>query len=811
MATILIVLLLVLGFVWLKMPLKNWLIASSIVLLVAAIFGLNILFSLLVLVIFSGIILLLYFSSDLRKKFVCTPLFAIVKRMMPPISPTERDAIDAGTVWWDAELFSGKPDWAVLFSAKTPSLTEQEQEFMDGPVETLCAMTDDWQITHELNDLPHNVWDFIKNNHFFGLNVTKEYGGLEFSAYAQSRIVQKLATRSGTVAITVMVPNSLGPAELLLHHGSTEQKEYYLPRLASGEETPCFGLTNPWAGSDAAGMPDCGVVCKGRYKGKSVLGFRVNWEKRYITLGPVATLLGLAFKAYDPDHLLGDEEELGITCALVPVGTKGLSIGRRHFPLNTALQNGPNWGKNVFIPMQWIIGGQQNVGQGWRMLMEALAAGRGISLPAMATGAAKVATRTSGAYARIREQFGTEIGNFEGIEEVLARIGGLTYLLDSGRILMTTALSLGQKPAVMSAIVKQQCTDLSRTVVNDAMDLHGGKAICLGPANYLAQIYQQIPMGITVEGANILTRSLIIFGQGSMRCHPYLRKEIDAVSNNDEVDGLDQFDDAMRSHIEHIMSNKMRAFGYGLSRGWLATGSGRGLIKKHSRTIEHLSAAFAYLVDITIFSLGGDLKRKEMLSARFADVMSNLYLASASLKRFKDNGESQSEQPLADWACQYALYQAQQALDGILRNYPKPIIGKLLRVVVFPSGRYVHPPTDKLSQSVADALQTPGSTRDRLTEDVAISTDPNDTMAHLESAFKLMVESKDLRRRLKESVQAKQHPMTTQSYAEWLNQLLQQKVINENELSLLTRAHKQVKKVIDVDHFESSAGEKIAE
>ncbi len=804
MIIILTLLFLVLGFVWLKLPLKNWLIASSVVLLGAVILGVNWFISLILFVVFLGLTVILYFAHEIRKQFVSRRLFALVKQMMPPISQTERDAIDAGTVWWDAALFSGNPDWKVLFSAKSPVLSEQEQAFLDGPVEALCAMTDDWQITHQLNDLPDSIWDFLKENHFFGLNTAKEYGGLEFSAYAQSRIVQKLATRSGTVAITVMVPNSLGPAELLLHYGSSEQKAYYLPRLASGEEIPCFGLTNPWAGSDAAGMPDYGVVCKGQYQGKSVLGFRVNWEKRYITLGPVATLLGLAFKTCDPDHLLGDEEQLGITCALVPVDAKGVSIGRRHLPLNISFQNGPNWGENVFIPMQWVIGGQDNVGQGWRMLMEALAAGRGISLPAMATGAAKVATRTSGAYAQIREQFGIEIGRFEGIKELLARIGGLTYLLDSGKTLMTTALSLGHKPAIMSAIVKQQCTDLSRIVINDAMDLHGGKGICLGPNNYLGRLYQQIPMGITVEGSNILTRSLIIFGQGAMRCHPYLLEEIEALSVEDEVDGLEQFDDAMRAHIEHILSNKMRSFGYGLSRAWLATGSGRGLIKKHSRTIEHLSAAFAVLADVTLFSLGGDLKRKEMLSARFADVMSNLYLASATLKRFKDGGESQSEQPLANWACQYALHQAQQALDGILRNYPNRIAGILLRFVVFPAGRYVHLPTDKLSHVVADALQTPGLTRDRITEDVYIPSDSNEVMAYIESAFKLMVESKALRQRLK---QAGHQPSETQDYDDWLKQLFEQEVITSNESSLLTQTRTHVRKVIDVDHFEVDTGE----
>lgn len=805
MLTILILLLLVFGFVWLKLPFKNWLIISSLVLSVTMIFGItNLFLSLLFVVIFVAMLGLLYFLPDMRKQFISARLFGMVKQKMPPISQTERDAIDAGTVWWDAELFSGRPNWDVLFSAKTPGLTDEEQAFMDGAVEQLCKMTDDWQITNELNDLPEAIWEFIKNNNFFGLNAAKEYGGLAFSAYAQSCIVQKLATRSGTVAVTVMVPNSLGPAELLLHYGTDQQKAYYLPRLASGEETPCFGLTNPWAGSDAVGMPDCGVVCREVYEGQSVLGFRVNWEKRYITLGPVATLLGLAFNASDPDHLLGSERELGITCALVPTDTKGVSIGRRHLPLNGSFQNGPNWGDDVFIPMQWIIGGQERIGQGWRMLMESLAAGRGISLPAAAAGAAKVSARTSGAYARIREQFGTEIGNFEGIEEVLARIGGLTYLLDSGRMLMTTALSLGEKPAVMSAIVKQQCTDLSRKVVNDAMDLHGGKGICMGPGNYLARMYQQIPIGITVEGANILTRSLIIFGQGAMRCHPYLLKEIEALTMQDEAGedaGLEQFDEALVGHIEHISMNKMRSFSYGISRGWLATGNGRGIIKKYSRRIEHLSASFAWLADITLFLLGGDLKRKEMLSGRFADVMSNLYLASATLKRFKDDGEPGNDAPLVEWACQYALYQAQQALDGILRNYPNRILGVLLRVAIFPSGRYFQLPSDRLSRAVSDLLQTPGATRDRLTEDMYIPTDEDEIIAQLESAFELMEQTRDLRRRLKKSETKRDE---TQSYTDWLEHLVNQKVITKKEASLLGETRALVRKVIDVDDFDDA-------
>jgi len=658
---------------------------------------------------------------------------------MPPISQTEQEAIDAGTVWWDAELFAGKPDWDKLMSQPKPELNAEEQAFIDGPVEELCAMSDDWDISYNRNDLPPEVWQYIKDERFFALNASKDFGGLGFSAYGQSCIVQKLATRSGTTAVTVMVPNSLGPAELLYHYGTDEQKNHYLPRLAVGQEVPCFGLTNPWAGSDAGGMPDSGVVCKQMFEGKETIGFRVNWEKRYITLGPISTLLGLAFKAYDPEKLLGEEYDLGITCVLIPTDTDGVSIGTRHLPLNASFQNGPNWGKDVFVPMEWVIGGQEQIGNGWKMLMESLAAGRGISLPAAGAGAAKLATRTSGAYARVREQFGIEIGKFEGIEEALARIGGLTYLLDAGRIVVTTALGLGEKPAVISAIVKQQCTDLSRIVVNHAMDLHGGKAICMGPGNYLARAYQQIPIG-----------------------------------------------------------NCLRSIAFGMSRGYLASGTGSGVINGYSRQIDHLSASFAWVSDITLMILGGALKRKEMLSGRFADVLSNLYLASSALKRFKDNGEDIKEQPLLDWACQYSLYQAQDALDGILRNFPMPFVGPILRATVFPTGRYIHLPNDKLNQAVAELVQEPGAVRDRLTEDVFLSDSADDITAQLEEALKLSIESYDLRKRLK---QAGHQQDADVGFDEWLNGLQTDQVISEQETDLLRRTREVTKKVIDVDDY----------
>lgn len=795
-------LLLVVVFARFPMSLQTWLgIASAVFTLGLFTGGAGSALSLLLLVVVASAWALLFHAPGWRRRYVSAPLLKWVKKSMPPISRTEKEAIDAGTVGWDAELFSGRPNWERLFSIPPPTLSERERAFMDGPVEELCAMVDDWEVTRRLGDLPPAVWDFIKRSRMFGLNIPAEYGGLGFSAHAQSCIVQKLSTRSATAAVTVMVPNSLGPAELLLHYGTDAQKQYYLPRLAAGLETPCFSLTNPWAGSDAAAMPDRGVVCRGLHDGQSTLGFRLNWEKRYITLGPVATLIGLAFQAEDPDHLLGGDSDLGITCALIPADTPGVTIGNRHLPLGAAFQNGPNRGREVFIPMDWVIGGQARIGQGWRMLMESLAAGRGVSLPAAAAGAAKVAARSSGAYARIREQFGVEIGRFEGVQEALARIGGLTYLLDAGRTLMTGALALGEKPAVMSAMVKQQCTELSRIVVNHAMDIHAGKGICLGPRNHLARLYQQIPIGITVEGANILTRSLIIFGQGAMRCHPHLLDEINAAAGHDRDPeaALEAFDRALAQHLSHILANKLRAGGYAMSRSRLARGSGSGLIAAHSRAVEHLSAAFALLADATLVLLGGDLKRREMLSGRFADALSNLYLASAALKRFHDSGAPADEAPLADWACRHALFEAQQALDGVLRNYPKPYLGKLLRLLVFSGGRYLQRPGDALSQRVSALLQTDGPVRERLTEHIYLPADSSEIAAQLEAALTLMERSKPLRRRLKREGRP---PPPGPALQTWLADQQAAGALTPDEAKLLARTREMAGEVIRVDDFD---------
>ena len=513
---------------------------------------------------------LLLGMPQLRMQWISRPLLKRISKVLPPMSETERAAIEAGTVWWEAELFRGNPDWSLLQGYRLPKLSDEEQAFVDGPVEQLCGMLDDWDITHNRMDLPPEVWDFIKKNGFFGMIIPKRYGGLEFSNHGHSSVVTKIAARSISAGVTVMVPNSLGPAELLLHYGTEQQKDYYLPRLASGTEIPCFALTGPFAGSDAGAIPDTGVVCMGQHEGEQVLGLRLNWEKRYITLGPVATVLGLAFKAFDPDGLLGGDEDLGISCALIPVKTPGIEIGKRHFPLNSAFQNGPNRGRDVFIPMDYIIGGRDNIGKGWRMLVESLSVGRGISLPAVGVAAGKACARATGAYAHVRKQFNTSIGKFEGVEEALARIGGHAYMMDAGRLLTLSALDNGEKPSVITAILKCFNTEQMRQVINDAMDVHGGRGICMGPANYIGRAYQSIPVGITVEGANILTRSMIIFGQGAIRCHPYLVREMEAATMEDPAAAETAFDLALRGHAEYFLTNFCRAVIYGLSGSHLA-------------------------------------------------------------------------------------------------------------------------------------------------------------------------------------------------------------------------------------------------
>ena len=635
-----------------------------------------------------------------RARHITKPILSWYRKVLPPISPTERDAIAAGTVWWDAELFSGKPQWAKLRSFPKPQLTAEEQMFLEGPVEKLCAMLNDWEIRRNC-DLPEHVWAFIRDNGFMGMIIPKERGGLGFSALMHSHVVMKVASRSPAAAVTVMVPNSLGPAELLMRYGTDAQRDYYLPRLARGAEIPCFALTAPEAGSDAASIPDRGIVCYGEHKGQRVLGMRVTWNKRYITLAPVATILGLAFKLYDPDHLIGDHEDIGITLALVPTNTPGVQIGRRHYPADQSFQNGPTQGKDVFIPMDYIIGGQSRVGQGWRMLMDCLAAGRAISLPALGTGAAMFCARLAGAYARVRRQFGLPIGRFEGIEEPLARIAGTAYVLDAARRLTAATLDHGQQPSVLSAILKYHATERMRTALNDAMDIHGGRAICDGPRNYLFGTYMSVPVAITVEGANILTRSLMIFGQGAIRCHPHLLKEMEAANLTDPNESLKAFDRALFAHIASAASNVMRALFHNLTFGIFARIPDVPRIAPLYRGLHVAAVTFAAVADLVMGTLGGEMKRRESLSARLGDMLSELYLMSCALKRYEDEGAQAADLPLLEWNYQTALYTIQTRLDEVLSNLPNRPVAWLLRLVAFPLGRFRRLPSDRLTHACA--------------------------------------------------------------------------------------------------------------
>ena len=736
----------------------------------------------------------------LRRMLISDRVLLIFRKLMPSMSDTEREALEAGSVWWDGELFSGKPDWSKLMDAPAPKLSPEERAFIDGPTETLCQMIDDWTITQEDRDLPPEVWAYIKNNGFFSIIIPKRYGGLEFSALAHSAIVMKISGRSITAAVTVMVPNSLGPSELLLRYGTNEQKDHYLPRLATGEDVPCFALTSPEAGSDAAAMTDSGVICKGEFNGeKDVLGIRLNWEKRYITLGPVATVLGLAFKLYDPDHLLGDKEELGITCALIPTDTPGVEIGNRHFPLNQAFMNGPNRGKDVFIPINGIIGGAQRAGQGWRMLMECLAAGRSISLPALSTGAGKLVCRSTGAYARVRKQFKTPIGRFEGVEEALARIAGLTYMMDAARTLTASAVDVGESPSVISAVVKYHLTENMRQVVNDAMDVQGGSSICMGPRNLMGRVYQAIPISITVEGANILTRSLIIFGQGAVRCHPYVFREMQAVKNND----ADDFDNAFIGHVGFTISNAARSLWLGLTNAYLASAPVYGSSRRCFQHLTRMSAAFALVADAALLVLGGNLKRREKLSGRLGDILSHLYLASAALKRFEDQGRPREDLPLLKWVYEYNLYAMQHALNGLLENFPNRWAAWILRRLVFPLGKPYAGPSDHLGHQCADLLLSPSEARDRLTRGLYIPTEPDQALAKLELALGLEITLAPVEKKVRAAV--KSGELEPIAETELWRQAQEQKIINNDEYAQWQAANAARLDVVTVDEFDKDA------
>lgn len=765
-----------------------------------------------------GVLLLLvlavvaFFYVPLRRAVLSAPIFAAYRRLLPPMSDTERAALEAGSVWWEGELFSGQPDWRKLHRLPKPTLSPEEQSFLDHEVEEVCRMVDDWRVTHELCDLPAEVWDYLKRKGFFGMIIPKRYGGLEFSAFAHSQVVTKLSTRSSALAVTVMVPNSLGPAELLLHYGTEAQKNYYLPRLARGEEIPAFALTSPWAGSDAASIPDVGIVCKGLWQGQEVIGMRVTWDKRYITLAPVCTLLGLAFRLYDPEGLLGDKKDLGITCTLVPADHPGVELGRRHLPLDAMFMNGPTRGKDVFMPLDFIIGGAAMAGQGWRMLMECLAAGRAISLPASHSGMAQLTARAVGGYARVRQQFGMPIGRFEGVEEALTRIGAYTYLMDAVRRFTAGAVDLGEKPAVASAIAKYHVTERARRVVADGMDVIGGKGICLGPSNFLGRAWQQTPIGITVEGANILTRSLIIFGQGAIRCHPYLFAEMSAAQDADARRGLDRFDRAFWGHVAFTLRNGLRAFWLGLTGSHFVR---LGVdvapeMRRYYQQLTRFSAAFAFLADIALLVMGGSLKRREKLSARLGDILSALYLMSATLKRYEDEGRQAADAPLAHWAIWDTMYRAQEAFEGVISNFPNRLVAALLRRSIFPWGHPYVVPSDELGHRVARLLIEPSATRDRLTAECFLPRDEREPVGAIEHALAATLAAEPIETKIRTAEREGRFADEPRANLREIAQLACERgVIGSAEYATLQRRNRLRDVVVSVDDFPFDFGRAI--
>lgn len=782
-----------------RMSVKSWTVLTALT-LVAGIwyFNAGFLSTLFATLVFAAPALFLNLK-DIRQQYFTKGFLKFYRKALPELSETEKVALEAGTVYWDAELFSGKPDFKKLHDIKQPELSSDEKEFLAGPVSELCRMLDEHTYNHDKGDMPKEVWDFMMKNKFFAMIIPKQYGGLGFTALGHSAVLQKVSSRSAVAAATVAVPNSLGPAELLLEYGTDEQKNHYLPRLSQGLEIPCFGLTGPSAGSDATSIPDTGVVCKKKINGKEVLGMKLNFDKRYITLAPVATVVGLAFQMMDPDGLLGDKKQLGITLALIPRDTKGMEIGRRHLPLDVMFMNGPIRGKDVFIPMDYIIGGQEMIGHGWRMLVECLSVGRAISLPSCSTGGAKMNAFATGAYARIRKQFNLPIGRFEGIEEALCRIAGKTYISAATSTMTALAVDRGERPAVPSAIAKMHVTEMARDMISDSMDIHGGKGIIMGPKNYLGRAWMGAPIWITVEGANILTRSMIIFGQGAIRCHPYVLKEMEAAYLPDMDESLKQFDKYLFQHIGYTFQNGVRSFFQGLGTWRFERSPGDKFTKKFYSKITRYSAAFGFAADISMLTLGGSLKKREKTSARLGDVLSHLYMASAVLKRYRDQGKQSADQPIVAWAMHHHFYEIEQALKMLSYNFPSKGVGIFLRRVLFPLGTHELPPGDRLGHKAASLLLSPNETRQRLTDGIDKEESEHHFVAKMNHVLAKVIDTEPLERRILKAI--KSGEINEIDPRKQLTQALDKEIINKSEFNSLTKVRAEVAEIISVDDF----------
>ncbi len=797
---IILLLMLVLGLAYINAPVLLWSLTTGLALVLLSVWGAVSFLTLSIVWTLFFIATLFVCLKKFRQRHLIKPLIQLLAKRMPPISDSERIAIESGDVWWEKDLFSGHPQWKKLLAIPQPQLTAEEQLFLDNQVAVACQMASDWDIVNHIQDLPQNLWDYFKQERFFGLVIPKEYGGHGFSALAHSTVVTKIATHSLTMAIDVMVPNSLGPAELLVLYGTSEQKEYYLPRLARGEEIPCFALTGPEAGSDAGSITDNGIVCYGDYQGKKVLGMRLTWDKRYITLAPIATVLGLAFRLYDPDNLLGDKVDLGITLCLVPTSHPGVEIGNRHYPLRLAFLNGPTRGQDVFVPLDWIIGGVEKIGQGWKMLMECLSIGRSISLPALSTACGQLCYRATGAYARLRKQFNLPIAQFEGVEEALSGIAGFTYLLEATRVMTAGAVDQAIRPAIASAIAKYHMTEMSRRVMDHAMDVHSGHGIQTGPRNFLALAYTAIPVGITVEGANILTRNLIIFGQGAIRCHPYILQEVNLLSQSGSEQNLQQLDKLLLSHVGYVISNIVRCWVRGLTNAHCIFSPVRGPVARYYKQLTRMSSALALLSDMCLMILGGSLKRKERISARLGDILSQLYLASAVLKYFNDQGKQASDVDYVKWCIQTCLADIQIACDDLLHNFPIPWLGKVLRWILFPWGTSYRKPKDDLSHRIVVPMLEPSALRERLTSYCYISNDHHNSIRRIEIALAQVQEMDPLWKRFQSAI--REGKISAYETLETKLQLAVAKnILTENEKEALHAFFMLYQEIIRVNEF----------
>ncbi|MES2211727.1 MAG: acyl-CoA dehydrogenase [Pseudomonadota bacterium] len=757
--------------------------------------------TLLFLLVMLTIANVLLFHTGYRHTLVTRPLFERIAHHLPQVSETEQVALDSGDTWWEQSLFCGAPNWVELQQIRFPKLTAEEEAFLDGPCEHACQLANNWEITRVDLDLSDALWAYLKAEGFFGLIIPKQYGGKGFSALAHAMIVAKLASKSITLSTTVAVPNTLGPAELLLHYGTDAQRNHYLPDLACGRAIPCFALTHPEAGSDASAIPDSGIVCERLFEGKPTLGFLLNWNKRYITLAPIATVLGLAFKAYDPEQLLGDTLELGITCALIPTTTSGVVIGRRHHPLTTPFQNGPTQGKNVFIPLDWVIGGPEMIGQGWRMLMECLSAGRAITLPSATVGGAKFGVLAVGAYARIRRQFNTSLSNFEGVQEMLARVAGFSYIANSTRLFTAIAIDHGKKPSVASAIAKCHVTGLVQKIAVDIMDVFAGKAVIVGPNNHVAYGYESAPISVTVEGANSLTRNMIIFGQGALRCHPFLKAEVDSIRQNDFA----AFDRLILEHTAWLSQNAVNSITHAWTGGYFATAPNSKMAHWYKK-LSRASATFAFVADVLLIIMGGKLKSRESVSARLGDLLSDLYMASSCLRCYQEDGEPSEDAPLVEWSMHYVLNHFWSTLHVVTQNLPVPGLGRFLRLWTMPCGNPVAYPGDKLSTQVSNLITAPTATRNRLIAGMYNWQTPGQPAYDFDQTLAACIAAAPLEKKLHAALKEKKLNVNVWEKDSFISAAADSGIFTTEEAELLTRARALAWKLIQVDDFPAHGG-----